>query len=240
MEKLSKEDREFLRTVTPEKLQRFFDCVDFVNAVNMIPVQKPAEPVVCYGGIDFGPGLHQKGVDGMTCGYDYLYTELCRDRDAEKAKARRQRSDARKHKELPKDRKHRREMRKDRLYGYYYGECIKVAGNPDSLPINHRRDAEAERILRDDYNAELYPHEHRVGETTLKKQIERKWEEMIQIKLEFLSSTGTTPTFGSWAETSDGELRAYPSEYYQLQTEMEELESYAQHRFELKLEKGRC
>lgn len=93
------------------------------------------------------------------CGYyDTLFTEIHDNRNAEKAKARRQRSDARKHKELPKDRKRNREMRKDRLYGYYYGECIKVAGHPDSLPINHRREAESVRIICSDWETEQLNH----------------------------------------------------------------------------------
>lgn len=96
--------------------------------------------------------------------FDCIHAEILGEHNAEKTKARRQRQDARKHKELPKDRKHKREMRKDRLYGYYYNEnCPKVMFCPDSLPIRYRRDAEAEAIIRADFEMELEDHENAIA-----------------------------------------------------------------------------
>ena len=87
--------------------------------------------------------------------YDCINAEIIGDRMAEKAKYRRVRKDARKHKELPEQRRQREIMRKDRMYGFVSCEnCPKVVGRPDSLPIRTRSITEAEKVIRADWELE--------------------------------------------------------------------------------------
>lgn len=129
---------------------------DFMVAVFSIPELHRENPVCMWGAEDYGPGRHAKAeYSSETHGYDYLYAELCNEKDAEKSRVRNRRRADRKYKELPKERKYREEMRKDRLFGYCGNyDCPKVVGRPNSMMIADRKRINAESVMRSDWDAE--------------------------------------------------------------------------------------
>ena len=97
----------------------------------------------------------------------------------------------------------------------------------------------AESVRRNDYDAELCPHEHRVGETTLAMKIKRKYVEMVKVADDFCKQNGYM-----W-----GELYAYdpndhyyhvdyPMEYYRLRSEYMALDTERDRKFQKKLDRG--
>lgn len=130
---------------------------DFMVAVFSIPELHRENPVCMWGAEDYGPGRHAKAeYSSETHGYDYLYAELCNEKDAEKARVRNRRRADRKHKLTPKMRKEQELMRKDRMYGYAWNlDCPKVRFAPDSEPIKIRKYSEGDRINRDDWEKDL-------------------------------------------------------------------------------------
>lgn len=117
--------------------------------------EKPVAESVTFDGISNG----KRNTEKQASLYDAMLAEIYAERDGEKARVRNRRCADRKHKVLPEERKHREEMRKDRMFGYYYNEnCPKVMFAPDSLPIKNRKYAEGDRIAREDWDKEKKNH----------------------------------------------------------------------------------
>ena len=113
--------------------------------------------------------------------YDCIHAELIGDRMAEKEKHRLMRKNARKYKELPEQRRQREIMRKDRMYGFVSCEnCPKVVGRPDSLPIRTRSIAEAEKIIRADFEKER-------AEVELDAEIDKAYAEIYRERMRNLN-----------------------------------------------------
>jgi len=136
------------------------ECNALWDAVDIIP-EIPVAESVTFDGI--GNGKRSDTVQSSV--FDAMMAEILGEHIAEKCRVRNRRKADRKHKVLPKERKHREEMRKDRMFGYCYNEnCPKVMFAPDSLPINYRKDAESDRIARADFDAEIHQHEDAMQE----------------------------------------------------------------------------
>lgn len=119
---------------------------DFIKAVLNIPERKNIEPRVDFCPVDYGPGVHQKGVDWCDGGYGYLYAELCRDHAERKAKVRNRRKNNRKYKMTPKMRKEQEWMRNWNICGKYM--------NCGWTLVNDAKDAESEQFARSDWEIE--------------------------------------------------------------------------------------
>ena len=113
--------------------------------------------------------------------FDSMMAEIMDNRNAEKARVRNRRKADRKHKVLPKERKHQEEMRKDRMFGYYFNEnCPKVMFCPESLPIRYRRDAETERGIRSDWEREQDNHYEAMQEMALNYECAENYIHMAE------------------------------------------------------------
>ena len=124
-----------------------------MEAVRNIPESKPVVHHFgyCADERDAMPGRHAKAeFSPETGGYDYLYAELCRDRNTEKAKVRNRRHADRKYKLTPK-------MRKEQEYMRNWNVCMKMVnfGTWNDIPIVEGRVRSAEQIAREDYEIEL-------------------------------------------------------------------------------------
>lgn len=96
----------------------------------------------------------------------------------------------------------------------------------------------AESVAVDDYNAEIYPHEHYVGKTTLTKKINRKYAEMQKIAEDFRKQNGYRIGTDLWAYDSHYYHVDYPNEYYRLRSEYLALDAERDEKFRMKLERG--
>ncbi len=118
--------------------------------------------------------------------FDMIHAEIMGEHNAEKARVRNRRKADRKHKVLPEERKHREEMRKDRMFGYYYNEnCPKVMFAPDSLPIKYRKDAESDRIARADWESDLAAWDYDIAYEEFNAEICR--EDICELNMEIQS-----------------------------------------------------
>ena len=137
----------------PVTEQEDAERVAMLEAVRNIPVRKSEPARSCgysYDTRDAEPGRHAKAeFSPETSGYDYLYAELCRDHDAEKARVRNRRRADRKHKLTPK-------MRKEQEYMRNWNVCMKMVdfGKWDDIPIVEGRVRSAEKIDRADWKIE--------------------------------------------------------------------------------------
>lgn len=143
----------------------------FAEAVRSIPEEQHMKPIYQPYAEFYGPGMHaKKEYSPETQGYDYLYAELCRDRDAEKARVRNRRKGDRKHKLTPK-------MRKEQEYMRNRNICMKMVdfGTWDDIPIVEGRVRSADKIARADYQTEL----RNIAEDDERMKVEaevREWE----------------------------------------------------------------
>lgn len=158
------------------------DQYDFIEAVLNIPERKVAEPRVDFCPMDYGPGIHQKGVDWRDGGYGYLYAELSREHESRKESVRNRRANNRKHPENKAERKKNKQSRMRKMYGteeqwaqfqfkaddplwcrggwYWYDkrEGKKNPLNPEQDVIRNRKYADRERIIRSDWESEQENH----------------------------------------------------------------------------------
>ena len=141
-----------------------------MEAVRNIPESKPVVHHFgyCADERDAMPGRHAKAeFSPETGGYDYLYAELCRDHDAEKAKVRNRRRADRKHKLTPKMRKEQEWMRNMHICNRYIGWGWDLLDNAKA--------ESAEKIARADYQTEL----RNIAEDDERMKVEaevREWE----------------------------------------------------------------
>lgn len=164
----------------PVTEQEDAERVAMLEAVRNIPEIKPyaqSNCGYCYDTRDAEPGMHAKAeFSPETSGYEYLYAELCRDHDAEKARVRNRRRADRKHKLTPK-------MRKEQEYMRNWNVCMKMVnfGTWDDIPIVEGRVRSAEQIARKDYEIELC----NIAEDAYYAQIEaeyREWERKYAVE----------------------------------------------------------
>ena len=160
----------------------------------------------------------------------------------------------------PKDRKADKIRRIRKLYGdvfedgrYWYWERGKEGQkkipDKDAEILRNMKDAESDRIMREDYEDEqrqAYWDEigyvpERVGKTTLTKVMNRTYRRMQKIANDFCEKNGY-----QW-----GELYAYdpknhyyhvdyPDEYYRVRSEYMALREECDERFIRKMQKGEC
>ena len=164
----------------PVTEQEDADRVAMIMAVRNIPEIMPA-PIAnsgirycyCYDPRDEEPGQHAKAeYSPETGGYDYLYAELCMEKDAEKAKVRRNRKQKRNHKaEELRSEKEKRKMKNIRTFGksdfpedhvryidvkYCGGGTKAWFGREEDPTIRMRKIAEAEKFAWKDYEDEKW------------------------------------------------------------------------------------
>ena len=157
----------------PVTEQEDADRVAMLMAVRNIPEVKREEPICMRYADDYGPGRHAMAeFSPETSGYDYLYAELCMEKDAEKAKVRRNRKQKRNHKaeELMSE-KEKRKMKNIRTFGksdfpedhvryidvkYCGGGTKAWFGRDEDPTIRMRKIAEAEKFARKDYEDEKW------------------------------------------------------------------------------------
>ena len=147
-------------------IAEMIEVFDFVCAVRDIPERKASPVRVCNGAIDYGPGKHNKYADDDDAGYGYLYAELCRERDAEKAKVRNRRKNDRKYKLTPKMRKEQEWMRNWNICGKYM--------NCGWTLVNDAKEAESERFARKDFEIEQEEIEEDLMWDKINADIERR------------------------------------------------------------------
>lgn len=120
-----------------------------------LPQKEPIAEPVCFDGISNG----KRNTEKQASLYDAMMAEIMGEHDGSKAKVRNRRRADRKYKMTPKMRKEQEEMRKDRMFGYYFNKnCPKVMFCPDSEPIKNRKYAECDRIARADWDTEKENH----------------------------------------------------------------------------------
>ena len=165
----------------------------FAEAVRNIPESKPVVHHFgyCADERDAEPGRHAKAeFSPETSGYDYLYAELCNERNAEKARVRDRRKADRKHPENKAERK-KNEMRKiHRLYGcvwedgfgwsWEYKSGAKKVPEKEAEIFRNLKERSAEKVDLADWeleSAEIAEDEMIARFNAELEEFDRKWRE---------------------------------------------------------------
>ena len=199
-------------------------------AVNQIPERKNVEPRVDFCPVDYGPGVHQKGVDWCDGGYGYLYAELCMEHDAKKEKVRNRRRADRKHPENKAERKKEQQNRLHRLYGLAYEDGYGYIWNKkegqkkfpeyEAEIFRNLKERSAEKDAICDYMTEL--RERKVGYNAAERIMYNADKHMREIRAKVADPEGKCDdTFVVTYDDSyvvidpDGERQhCYPDDYY--------------------------
>jgi len=179
-------------TIAETSYMRVAEMVEqyaFATAVMRIPELPVAESVVRIE--DYGPGRHAKAeFSPETSGYDYLYAELCRDHDAEKAKVRNRRRADRKHPENKAERMRKAHNRLERKYGYYSEDGgIVYRGYITGELYADGKTRVAEQIARADWELERKEIEEDLEYERFNAELlefDRKWREEAKAEQEHM------------------------------------------------------
>lgn len=160
----------------PVTEQEDAERVAMLEAVRNIPEIKPYAQSYCgycADERDAMPGRHAKAeFSPETGGYDYLYAELCNERNAEKARVRNRRRADRKHKLTPKMRKEQEWMRNMHICNRYIGWGWDLLDNAKAESAE--KIARADWELEQDEIAEAEEWERAYAEL---EEFDRKWRE---------------------------------------------------------------
>ena len=171
------------------------------DAVDIIPELPVAESVVRIE--DYGPGRHAKAeFSPETSGYDYLYAELCRDRNAEKAKVRNRRRADRKHPENKAERMRKMHNRLERKYGYYSNDGgLVYRGFITGELYADRKTRIAEESIRSDWELESAEIEEYAMWEKFNAELfefDRQWREQAKAEQERVRKAREAIEFNEW------------------------------------------
>lgn len=193
--------------------------------------------------------------------FDAIHAEMLGEKELRAEKFRRTHDLCKKSKDkTPADRKRDKKARMRKLYGdvfedgrYWYWERGKEGQkkipDKDAEILRNMKDAESDRIMREDYEDEqrqAYWDEigyvpERVGKTTLSKVMNRTYARMQKIAHDFCEKNGY-----QWRECYAYDPKNhyyhvdYPDEYYRVRSEYMALREECDERFIRKMQKGEC